>query len=94
MAETKKQELAKVKKQNERLMRMVAEEREKVRGYKEIAKVHSAYISILLNRLGATKDNMACITAGEVKEAIEKFEARAMLTEDGFGLYCEVVAGE
>lgn len=72
-------------------MKMVGEEREKVEGYKQIAKVHSAYISILLNKLGATKDNMITITASEVTEALTKYEARAMQTEDGYSLYCEVI---
>ena len=84
-------ELENVKRQNEKLLRMVAEEREKVRGYEEIAKVHSAYISILLKRLGAKEDKPAIITAEEVKEALGKYEARAMPTEDGYGLYCEVI---
>lgn len=91
MALTKKQELANVKKQNERLLKMVWEEREKVAGYEQIAKVHSAYISILLNKLGATKDNMITITASEVTEALKKYEARAMPTEEGYSLYCEVI---
>ena len=91
MALTKKQELANVKKQNERLLKMVGEAREKVAGYEQIAKVHSAYISILLNKLGATKDNMITITASEVTEALKKYEARAMSTEEGYSLYCEVI---
>lgn len=90
MALTKKQELAKVKGQNEKLIKMVNEEREKVVGYEQIAKVHSAYISILLKKLGATKDNMIAITAAEVTEALAKYEARAMQTEDGYSLYYEV----
>ena len=91
MAVTKKQELEKVKKQNGKLLKMVAEEREKVAGYEQIAKVHSAYISILLKELGATKDNTITITAGEVKEALEKYEARAMQVDGGYSLYCEVI---
>ena len=88
---TKKQEMAKIKNQNYKLMKMLAEERQKVAGYEQIAKIHSAYISILLNKLGATKDNMITITASEVKEALKKYEARAIPSEDGYSLYCEVV---
>lgn len=91
MALTKKQEIAKVKKQNLRLLKMVKESREKVAGYEQVAKIHSAYISILLKRLGATKDNMITITASEVTEAMEKVETRAMPTDDGWSLYCEVI---
>lgn len=87
---TKKQKLQKEKNRNHRLLKMIAEERAKVAGYEQIAKVHSAYISILLQKLGATKDNMITITAGEVKEALRKYEARAMPAEDGYSLYCEV----
>ena len=84
-------ELAKMKKQNERLLRMVAEEREKVAGYEQIAKVHSAYISILLKKLGATEDNMITVTADEIKEALKYYEARAVTTGGGYSLYCEVI---
>jgi hypothetical protein len=91
MAVTKKQELEKVKKQNDKLMKMIGEERQKVAGYEQMAQVHSAYISILLKRLGATEDNKADIQASEVTEALAKYEARAVATEGGFGLYYEVV---
>lgn len=84
-------ELEGLKKRNERLLNMAIEAREKVAGYEQIAQVHSAYISILLKRLGATKDNMITITASEVTEALKKYEARAMPAEDGFSLYCEVI---
>ena len=88
---TKKQELAQVKKKNDKLVKMLTEEREKVAGYNQIAKVHSAYISILLKRLEATEDKPVTITASEVTEALTKYEARAMPAEDGFNLYCEVI---
>ena len=76
-------------KQKEKLKQMLAAEREKVAGYEELAKVHSAYISILLKKLGATKDNMITITPSEVREAFEKYEARALPKENGYGLYYE-----
>lgn len=91
---TKKQELERVKKQNRRLLEMIGKEREKVGGYEQLAKVHSAYISILLKRQGASKDNMITVTSEEVKEALKKYEARAIQVEDGYGLYCEVIAKE
>lgn len=72
---------------------MVNGEREKVKGYEEIAKVHSAYIAILLQKLGATKDNTVTITAEDIKEALDKYEARAMheTTDNSWKLYCEVI---
>ena len=73
---------------------MIGEEREKVSGYEQLAKVHSAYISILLNKLGAARDNMITITASEVTEAFKRYEARAIQLDDGFSLYCEVIAEE
>ena len=94
MALTKKQELKRVKKQNKRLLEMVANEREKVAGYEQLAKVHSAYISILLKKLGATEEKMITITASEVTEALKMYEARAIKVDNGYGLYCEVVAEE
>ncbi len=91
---TKKQELERVKKQNRRLLDMIGKEREKVAGYEQLAKVHSAYISILLKKLGATEDNLITITAEDVKEALKKYEARAIQVEGGYSLYCEVIAEE
>ena len=87
----KKQKLVKAKAQKARLIKMVTDEKEKVAGYEQIAKVHSAYISILLNKLEAKKDNPVTITASEVTEALKKYEARAMPAEDGYSLYCEVI---
>ena len=87
---TKDQELEKVKKQNQRLLKMIEEEREKVAGHEQIAKVHSAYIYILLKRLGATKDNAVGINSQEIAEAIEKDEVRAFISEQGaLSLYYE-----
>ena len=73
---------------------MIKDEREKVAGYVQVAKVHSAYISILLNKLGATEDNKINIPASEVTEALAKYEARAVATDDGFGLYLTEIAKE
>lgn len=87
----KKQELEKVKSQNEKLLKRIAEERQKVSGYEEIAKVYSAYIAILLNKLGATKDNTITITAGEVTKALKMYEARAIQVDGGYGLYCDAI---
>ncbi len=91
---TNKQKLEREKNKNRRLMKMIADERAKVAGYEQIAKLHSAYISILLKKLGATEDNMITITAEEVKEALKKYEARAIQVEGGYSLYCEVIAEE
>ena len=77
-------------KQKEKLKKMLLAERERVKGYEQVAKVHSAYISILLKKLGAAKDNTVTITDSEIRKALNKYEARAVKTEDGWGLYCEV----
>ena len=91
---TNKQKLKKEKEKNRRLLNMIADERAKVAGYEQIAKVHSAYISILLIELGATKDNMITITASEVKEALEKYETRAIQVDGGYSLYFEGYKGD
>lgn len=65
-------------------------EKEKVAGYEQIAKVHSAYIAILLRKLEATEDNPINIKASEVTEALTMYESRAVATKEGFGLYYEV----
>lgn len=87
---TKKQQLQNEKNRNRRLMKMLTAERERVEAYEQIAQVHSAYISILLKKLGATEENMITITSSEVKEALKNNEARAVKADDGWGLYCEV----
>ena len=67
-------------------------EKEKVAGYEQLAKVHSAYISIILKKLGATDRYKAIsFTRAEVKEALEKNETRALIDGDGYKLYCEVI---
>jgi hypothetical protein len=87
---TKKKMLERERERNHKLMKMLAAEREKVAGYEQIALVHSAYISILLQKLGATQDNMVAIKPEEVTEALNKYEARAVNTGEGWSLYCEV----
>ena len=79
-----------VDKQKEKLKQMLEAEREKVAGYEQLAKVHSAYISILLRKLDATEDNPINIKASDVTEALTMYESRAIATNDGFGLYYEV----
>ena len=83
-------------KRNEALVKMVESEREMVAGYEQLAKVHSAYIAILLKKLEATKDNAVTVTGEEIKKAMEKYEARAMYepTDKSWKLYCEVIAEE
>lgn len=75
-------------KANAKLLKMIADEREKVAGYEQIAKLHSAYITVLLQKLGATKDSPATITNEEVTEAMKK-EARGIPTGEGWKLYVE-----
>ena len=80
-------EVLRLEKRNERLLKAVSEEREKIASYEQLAKVHSAYISILLKKLGATEDNKVEIKATEVTEALNKYESRAIATDEGFALY-------
>lgn len=76
-------------KREDKLKKMLEDERARVVGYEQIAKVHSAYIGILLQRFGAVKDNGVKITGTQVKEAMAKLEVRALPEEDGFTLYIE-----
>ena len=95
MALTKQQELEQERKRNERLRKMVKAEREKVAGYEQIAKAHSAYIAILLKKLDANRSNPVCIKAEDVAEALNTLETRAVSGEDGaWNLYWEKVVGE
>lgn len=87
---TKQQEISALKKKNEKLLKMLGEEREKVAGYEQVAKVHCAYISILLKRLGATKDKAVEIQPQEIADNIGKDEARALISGSGvYSLYIE-----
>ena len=66
-------------------------EKEKVAGYEQIVKLYGAYVAILLEKLGATQDKPVNISKADATDAMGRIEARAMLSEDGWGLYCEVV---
>lgn len=80
---TKKQELEKEQERNKKLIAMVNDAKEKVRGYEQVAKVHSAYIGILLKKLGADKDNAINIKPEDVADALKNIETRALPMEDG-----------
>ena len=89
---TKKQQLDQANNGNIKLRKMLAAEREKVKGYEQLAKVHSAYIDIFLKKLEATKGNAITIDAAEVKKALEHYETRATVNADGsYSLYCEII---
>ena len=81
-------------KQKEKLKKMLIAEREKVKGYEEIAKLHSAYITILLRRLNATEDKPVTISADDVKNAMSHYEARAFKNDlEGWSFYVEELNG-
>lgn len=67
---------------------MVNDEREKVAGYEQLAKLHAAYIAHLLQKLGATKENPVTITKDDVTEAMNLKVLGAPCSE-GFKLYIE-----
>ena len=80
--------LEREERKNAKLLQMVSDEREKVAGYEQIAKLHAAYIAHLLRKLGATKDNPVTITKDDVAEAM-KLEVRGKPDGEGFKLYIE-----
>lgn len=73
---------------------LIRVEKEKVKGCTELSMIHSAYISVLLNKLGATEKNVVNITFADIKDALTKYETKVIPTENGYGLYCEVVKDE
>lgn len=86
----KAKEAARRKRQNEKLLKMLETERQNVEGHKELAKIQTAYVGVLLNKLGATKESPVTITNAEVREALTGCNVRAI--PDGVGtwkLYCE-----
>lgn len=66
-------------------------EKEKVAGYEQIVKLYGAYVAILLEKLGATQDKPVNISKADATDGMSRIEARAMPSEDGWCLYCEVV---
>ena len=89
MNKKKKNKIVKSKKWKDMFFEAKKEAREREAGYAQLAQVHSAYITILLRKLGATEDNMVTITGAEVKEALKQYEVRAVAAEGGFSLYVE-----
>ena len=85
---TKQQRLEIEERKNAKLLKMVNDEREKVAGYEQIAKLHAAYIAYLLQKLGATKETPVTITKDDVAEAM-KLEVRGATCNEGFKLYIE-----
>lgn len=88
MRPTKQQMLDREKKKNDNLLKMVAAERERVAGYEQLAKLHAAYIAVLLQKLGATKDTPITITKEDVAGAME-LEVLGLPDGEGFKLYIE-----
>ena len=83
---TKQQRLEIEERKNAKLIKMVNNEREKVAGYEQVAKLHAAYIAHLLTKLGATKENPVTITKDDVAAAM-KLEVRGAPAGEGFKLY-------
>ena len=75
---------------NAKLIERAERRDEEIQGYQELGKIHSAYIAILVKRLGATEDNPVEITRGEVYRAIDRYETRASFDRetDTYSLYC------
>lgn len=71
-------------------------EKEKVKGYEQLAKIHNAYISILLNKLGAVSvESAVTITDDEIKRAMAVFETKGNIEKMGeWKLYCEEITPE
>ena len=64
--------------------------KETVKGYEEVAKLHSAYIAFLLRKLGATEGAPVIIRDEDIKHSIEHLEARAIPKSAGvWAFYCE-----
>ena len=75
----------------EKLKERYEEERERVKAYKQIVEIYGAYMAVLLNSLGATKDKPFQMTHVDIAKALETLETRAMPSETGFEMYVESV---
>lgn len=79
---------AEYKIKNDNLRKMNEELRLTVEGHKELAKVFTAYIALLLKRVGATEEEPMLITEEDVKYALEHYETRAILQNGEKMLFC------
>lgn len=79
-------------KRNEKLLQMVRDAKEREIGYEQIARMYTAYISVLLNRLGATEGNEVVITGEDIDNALSSCLARASYNsdKDEYSLWCTV----
>lgn len=77
----KGKQIGRLKNWVKRLEQMLEAEKQKVNGYEELAKVHSAYIAILLQKLKATKDKPVVISSEETVHALGNLEVRACADE-------------
>ena len=80
---TKAQEIAKLKAQNAKLLKMLEEERQTVSRYKELSKIQNAYVAVALKKIGATKENPVPIINEEITEAIDRLDVRAVIGDNG-----------
>ena len=86
---TKAQENAKLKAQNDKLRKMLADEREKVaryedgEGYEGVYRIQNAYVAHLLVKMGATEENPVTILKEEITKSMEHYNVRADISEDG-----------
>lgn len=76
-----------LRRKNKKLLEMIKTEREKNAGYEQLAKVHSAYIAFLLNKLGATEESGVSISNADIKEMLEKYEVRGYPSDGGMSIY-------
>ena len=79
----KRTELQIAKERNAVLMKRLQEAREQVEAHEQIAKMHSAYIALLLERLNADKDHPVELTQDIINKAMVRMEARASVPEEG-----------
>jgi rubrerythrin len=89
----KGKQIGRLKNWVKRLEQMLEAEKQKVKGYEELAKVHSAYIAILLQRLKATEGKPVVISAEATTHALSNLEVRACVdeTERAWKFYVEEI---
>lgn len=80
-----------LKKKLDKMKDRFEEERERVKAYKQIAEIYGAYMAVLLNSLGATRDKPFQMTHVDIAKALETLETRAMPSETGFEMYVDSV---
>ena len=79
----------KLQKKLDKMKSRYEDERERVKAYTQIMQMYGAYMAVMLQALGATKDKPFRLEHTAVTTALENYETRVIPTDGGFDMYVE-----